>query len=598
MNLTISHLQQAYRDKQLTPRKLVEQIIERSADYVEHNIWIYQLSLEELEPYLEYLQTKSVDELPLYGVPFAIKDNIDLAGVPTTAACVEFTYTPEKSAFVVEQLIRAGAIPLGKTNMDQFATGLVGVRSPEPWGACKNAFDKDYISGGSSSGSSVAVALGLASFSLGTDTAGSGRVPAAFNNLVGLKPSKGLLSMSGLVPACRSLDCVSIFALTTDDANAVLEQAAIYDADDQYARLIPFDNNARHYGLPSNSFSFAVPRADQLEFFGNESARALFEQSVATMQSLGGVKQEIDFSLFLAAAKLLYEGPWVAERYVAIEQMITQQPEVLLPVIRTIIGSAENRTAMELFKAEYQMQAYREQAKKVLREFDFLLTPTAGTIYTIDEVNADPIQLNSNLGYYTNYMNLLDCACVAVPAGYLENGLPWGISLVSLAMKDRKLLAYANRWQQALNIKPGKQAFDLPRTAAGDVSFEESVSVIVCGAHLQGLPLNWQLTERGAQLQQRSKTSDSYRMYVIDGEIQRPGLVRDVENGSAIEIEIWQMPASEFGSFVAGIPGPLGIGKVETSDGRWLPGFICEPCAITGAREITQLGGWKAYVAR
>lgn len=597
MNLTISHLQQAYRDKQLTPRKLVEQIIERSVDHAEHNIWIYQLSLAELEPYLEYLQTKSVDELPLYGVPFAIKDNIDLAGVPTTAACVEFTYTPEKSAFVVEQLIRAGAIPLGKTNMDQFATGLVGVRSPEPWGACKNTFDKDYISGGSSSGSSVAVALGLASFSLGTDTAGSGRVPAAFNNLVGLKPSKGLLSMSGVVPACRSLDCVSIFALTTDDANAVLEQAAIYDADDQYARLIPFDNNARHYGLPSNSFSFAVPRADQLEFFGNESARALFEQSVATMQSLGGVKQEIDFSLFLAAAKLLYEGPWVAERYVAIEQMITEQPEVLLPVIRTIIGSAENRTAMEVFKAEYQMQAYREQAKKVLREFDFLLTPTAGTIYTIDEVNADPIQLNSNLGYYTNYMNLLDCACVAVPAGYLENGLPWGISLVSLAMKDRKLLAYANRWQQALNIKPGKQAFDLPRTAAGDVSFEESVSVIVCGAHLQGLPLNWQLTERGAQLQLRSKTSDSYRMYVIDGEIQRPGLVRDVENGSAIEIEIWQMPASEFGSFVAGIPGPLGIGKVETSDGRWLPGFICEPCAITGAREITQLGGWKAYVA-
>lgn len=597
MNLTISHLQQAYRDKQLTPRKLVEQIIERSADHAEHNIWIYQLSLAELEPYLEYLQTKSVDELPLYGVPFAIKDNIDLAGVPTTAACVEFTYTPDESAFVVEQLISAGAIPMGKTNMDQFATGLVGVRSPEPWGACKNAFDKDYISGGSSSGSSVAVALGLASFSLGTDTAGSGRVPAAFNNLVGLKPSKGLLSMTGVVPACRSLDCVSIFALTTDDANAVLEQAAIYDADDQYARLIPFDNNARHYGLPSNSFSFAVPRADQLEFFGNESARALFEQSVATMQSLGGVKQEIDFSLFLAAAKLLYEGPWVAERYVAIEQMITEQPEVLLPVIRTIIGSAENRTAMEVFKAEYQMQAYREQAKKVLREFDFLLTPTAGTIYSIDEVNADPIQLNSNLGYYTNYMNLLDCACVAVPAGYLENGLPWGISLVSLAMKDRKLLAYANRWQQALNIKPGKQAFDLPRTAAGDVSFEESVSVIVCGAHLQGLPLNWQLTERGAQLQLRSKTSDSYRMYVIDGEIQRPGLVRDVENGSAIEIEIWQMPASEFGSFVAGIPGPLGIGKVETSDGRWLPGFICEPCAITGAREITQLGGWKAYVA-
>jgi len=597
MNLSISHLQQAYRDQQLTPRNLVEQILRRSADYAEHNIWIQQLSLQQIEPYLEYLQTKSVGDLPLYGVPFAIKDNIDLAGVPTTAACVEFSYTPDKSAFVVEQLIRAGAIPMGKTNMDQFATGLVGVRSPEPWGACKNAFNKDYISGGSSSGSSVAVALGLASFSLGTDTAGSGRVPASFNNLVGLKPSKGLLSMSGVVPACRSLDCVSIFALTTDDANAVLEQAAVYDVDDPYARAIPFDNNARHYGLPESTFSFAVPKADQLEFFANESARALFYQSVETMQSLGGIKQEIDFSLFLDAAKLLYDGPWVAERYVAIEGMMTQQPEALLPVIRSIIGSAENRTAMEVFRAEYQMQAYREQSKKVLREFDFLLTPTAGTIYSIDQVNADPIKLNSNLGYYTNYMNLLDCACVAVPAGFIENGLPWGISLVSSAMKDRKLLAYANRWQQALNLKPGKLAFDLPRTTAGNVSYEESISVIVCGAHLQGLPLNWQLSERGATLQHSGKTSASYRMYVLDGEMQRPGLVRDDEKGAAIEIEIWQMPSSEFGSFVAAIPGPLGIGKVEVSDGRWLPGFICEPCALTGAEEITQLGGWKAYMA-
>lgn len=597
MNLSISHLHQAYRDKQLTPRKLVEQILQRSADYTQHNIWIQQLSLAELEPYLAFLDTQSVDALPLYGVPFAIKDNIDLAGVPTTAACVEFAYTPDKSAFVVEQLIRAGAIPMGKTNMDQFATGLVGVRSPEPWGACKNAFDKDYISGGSSSGSSVAVALGLASFSLGTDTAGSGRVPAAFNNLVGLKPSKGLLSMSGVVPACRSLDCVSIFALTTDDANAVLEQAAIYDAHDQYARAIPFDNNARHYGLPKSTFSFAVPKADQLEFFGNESARVLFEQSVETMQSLGGIKQEIDFSLFLDAAKLLYEGPWVAERYVAIEAMITRQSEALLPVIKTIIGSAENRTAMEVFKAEYQMQAYREKSKKILREFDFLLTPTAGTIYTIDEVNADPIQLNSNLGYYTNYMNLLDCACVAVPAGFLENGLPWGVSLVSSAMKDRKLLSYANRWQQALNIKPGKQAFDLPVSSSQDVSYGETISLVVCGAHLQGLPLNWQLTERGAQLQKICKTSACYRMYVIDGEIQRPGLLRANEKGAAIEIEIWQVPLTEFGSFVAGIPAPLGIGKVETDDGRWLPGFICEPYALGGAKDITGLGGWKAYVA-
>jgi len=491
MNLTISHLHQAYKDKSLTTRKLIERILSRCDEFAEHNIWIRQLTADELEPYLKNLENSNMDDLPLYGVPFAIKDNIDLAGIPTTAACPAFEYMPKKSAFVVKQLIKAGAIPVGKTNMDQFATGLVGTRSPEPWGACKNSFNKEYVSGGSSAGSSVAVALGLASFSLGTDTAGSGRVPAAFNNLVGLKPSKGLLSMSGVVPACRSLDCVSIFALTADDANAVFEQAATYDEDDQYARENPFDNNLRHYGIPKQSFAFAVPQSDQLAFFGNDSAQALFEKSVEQMQALGGIKQEIDFSVFLQAAKLLYEGPWVAERYVAIEDIIQQQPDALLPVIKTIIGGAENKSAMDAFKAEYQMQVYRAQSKKLLAEFDFLLTPTVGTIYTIDEVNADPIVKNSNLGYYTNYMNLLDCACVAVPAGFLDNDLPWGISLVSAAMTDRKLLSYANKWQQQLKIKPGNVDVELPESKPDEVAFTDTIPVIVCGAHLDCLPLNW-----------------------------------------------------------------------------------------------------------
>ncbi len=597
MNLTISYLHQAYENKSLTPRKLIEHILYRCDEFAEHNIWIHQLTADEIEPYLKNLENSNIDELPLYGVPFAIKDNIDLAGIPTTAACSTFEYIPDKSAFVVKQLIKAGAIPIGKTNLDQFATGLVGTRSPEPWGACKNSFNKKYISGGSSAGSSVSVALGLASFSLGTDTAGSGRVPAAFNNLVGLKPSKGLLSMSGVVPACRSLDCVSIFALTTDDANAVLEQAAIYDEDDQYARENPFDNNLRHYGMPNEGFTFAVPKADQLAFFGNDSAQALFEKSVEQMQTLGGTKKEIDFGVFLQAAKLLYEGPWVAERYVAIEDIIQQHPDDLLPVIKTIIGSAENKTAMDAFKAEYQMQVYRTQSKKILAEFDFLLTPTVGTIYTIDEVNADPIVKNSNLGYYTNYMNLLDCACVAVPAGFLDNGLPWGISLVSVAMTDRKLLAYSNKWQQQLKIKPGNVDIDLPESKVSDVVFADTIPVIVCGAHLDGLPLNWQLVERGATLAEVTSTSNAYKMYVIDGSQQRPGLIRDEDDGSAMSIEIWQIPKAEFGSFVAGIPSPLGIGKVETSDGRWLPGFICEGYAVQGATEITGLGGWRQYMA-
>lgn len=597
MNLTISHLHKAYKEKSLTPRQLVENIIKRSEEFVDHNIWIRQLSMKELEPYIKNLEEKEVDELPLYGVPFAIKDNIDLAGIPTTAACHAFENTPEKSAFVVEQLIKSGAIPIGKTNMDQFATGLVGVRSPEPWGACKNSFNKKYISGGSSSGSSVAVALGLASFSLGTDTAGSGRIPASFNNLIGLKPSKGLLSMSGVVPACRSLDCVSIFALTTDDANSVFEQAAIYDENDQYARDVTFDNNHRQYGLPDKPFTFAVPNEEQLKFFGNDSAEKLFEKSVKVMQDLGGIKHALDFTLFLDAAKLLYEGPWVAERYVAIEKLITEQADELLPVIKEIIGGAENKTAMDVFKAEYQMQVYRAKSKNVVAQYDFILTPTAGTIYTIDEVNADPIVKNSNLGYYTNYMNLLDCACVAVPGGFLENELPWGISLVSAAMSDRKLLSYANKLQQQLKIKPGNVNIELPQTVAPEITYTDSIQVIVCGAHLNGLALNWQLTERGAKLMEITTTTDAYKMYVIEGSLQRPALVRDDANGNSISIEIWELPKSEFGSFVAGITSPLGIGKVETSDGRLLPGFICEGYAVKEAKEITELGSWRQYLS-
>ena len=596
MNLNISFLIESYKNKSLTPKKVVENIIQRSEQFADHEIWIHQLSLAEIQPYLDDLESKSIDDLPLYGIPFAIKDNIDLADIPTTAACPAFANTPDKSAFVVQQLINAGAIPIGKTNMDQFATGLVGVRSPEPWGSCKNSFNKEYISGGSSAGSSVSVALGLVSFSLGTDTAGSGRVPASFNNLVGLKPSIGLLSMTGVLPACRSLDCVSIFALTTDDANKVLEQAAVYDSEDQYARKISFDNNNRQYGLPDTRFTFAVPKPEQLEFFANESAQTLFNGSVKKMESLGGVKEEIDFTIFIQAAKLLYEGPWVAERYVAIEELISQQPDKLLPVIKTIIGGAEGKLATDAFKAEYQMQVYRARAKQILAQVDFLMTPTAGTIYTIDEVNADPIKLNSNLGFYTNFMNLLDCACVAVPAGFLDNGLPWGISLVSTAMQDRKLLSYANKWQQYNKLMPGNLDMPLPASDAVAINFSDTIPIIVCGAHLEGLALNWQLTERGAQLQEKTTSAKSYRMFVIEGALKRPGMIRDDKADNIIDIEIWQIPKSEFGSFVAAIPAPLGIGKVETSDGRWLPGFICEGYATEGARDISHLGGWRQYL--
>ncbi len=596
MDMTINGLLSAYQAKRTTPELVIKHVLAECEKYLAHNIWITLLTKDQIQIYLDSLKNESPATKPLYGIPFAIKDNIDLAGVATTAACPAFAYVAEKSAFVVECLIQAGAIPIGKTNMDQFATGLVGTRSPEPWGACHNAFNPEYLSGGSSAGSAVAVALGLVTFSLGTDTAGSGRVPAAFNHIIGLKPSRGLLSARGVVPACRSLDCVSIFALTTDDAQAVFKQAVEYDVVDDYARPNIFANNYRHYGLADGDFVFAVPTAKQLNFFGNTEAQVLFEKAVKKMQAIGGTKKEIDFSVFSDAAKLLYQGPWVAERYVAIEKMLSQQADELLPVIKTIIGGAKDKTAIDAFKAEYKLQHYRKKANAVFNTIDFLLTPTTGTLYTIDELERDPIQLNSNLGFYTNFMNLLDCASVAVPAGFVNNKLPWGISLVAPAMQDQKLLSYANRWQQHAQYTLGATGQALPVTHAAKIKFDDDVAIVVCGAHLSGYPLNWQLTERGARLFSCVKTSANYRMFALPGgPPYRPGLIRDEQRGMPIEVEVWRMPSSEFGDFVNNIPAPLAIGKVELANGQWFPGFVCENYAITDADEISNLGSWRNY---
>ncbi|MBI1423243.1 MAG: allophanate hydrolase [Gammaproteobacteria bacterium] len=596
MDMTVAGLLAAYRTQGLTPEAVIAHVLARCNEYRAHNIWITQLTRAQLEPYLQKLHEHSPDSLPLYGIPFAIKDNIDLAGIPTTAACEAFTYTPQHSAFVVQQLIDAGAIPIGKTNLDQFATGLVGTRSP--YGACHNAINPEYVSGGSSSGSAVANALGLVSFALGTDTAGSGRVPASFNNIVGVKPSRGIVSTTGVVPACRTLDCVSLFALTTDDANLVLEHMAVYDAGDPYARPNPFSNSYRHYGMPSGAFRFGVPATEQLAFFGDDSARQQFLDSVSKLEALGGIRTEIDFAPFMSAAKLLYDGPWLAERYVATEEIITRQPDAMLPVTRTIIDNAKDKSAVDAFKAEYSLRAYQRQAEQILDAVDFIVTPTAGTIFTIAQVEADPIALNTQLGYYTNFMNLLDCAAIAIPAAYLANGLPWGITFFSRALQDRKLLSYANRWQQAMQLPLGATALPLPASKQSSPGFAQAIPVVVCGAHLDGLPLNWQLRERGAVLAEKTTTAAHYRMYALaGGPPYRPGLIRDSKGGNAIEVEVWHVPADQFGSFVAAIPPPLGIGKLELADGRWLPGFICEGHAIADAKDISALGGWRRYLA-
>jgi allophanate hydrolase len=446
-DMRIPFLQHLYRSGSWTPLDTAEALIARLAEPDTHRAWIHRLSEAELRGYAQALMDRSPDELPLYGIPFAIKDNIDLAGVPTTAACPDFAYTPEHHAFVVQRLIDAGAIPVGKTNLDQFATGLNGTRSP--FGACRNAFDPDYISGGSSSGSAVTVALGMASFSLGTDTAGSGRVPASFNNLVGLKPTCGLLSNSGVVPACRSLDSISIFALDADDAEVVLEVAQGFDPADPFSR--PGFNDACLGG----HFSFGVPRADQLEFFGDTEAAALFTATVEGLKQIGGKAVEIDLGPFLDTARLLYEGPWVAERYAAVGEFIEAHPDAVHPVTRAIILGGKAPSAVDAFRGLYRLRSLQGQIEEVFGEIDVLLTPTAGTIYRIAEMEADPVRLNTQLGYYTNFMNLLDMAAVAMPVGFRDDGLPWGVTVCAPAGSDHALIELARRWLQHRRLPLG-----------------------------------------------------------------------------------------------------------------------------------------------
>lgn len=592
LSLDIHSLHAAYRDGALTPRELVDVVLARIEAQPNRNEWIYRLTREQLSGYLDRLDGHSPDTLPLFGLPFAIKDNIDLEGVPTTAACPAFEYVPQKSAFVVNRLIEAGAIPIGKTNLDQFATGLVGTRSP--YGACRNAFDSRYISGGSSAGSAVTVATGIVSFSLGTDTAGSGRVPAAFNNLVGIKPTRGLLSASGVVPACRTLDTLSIFALTTADAGQVLEVAAGFDSTDAYARPAP----EATWDFDAQAFRFGVPRPEQLEFFGNREAQRLFEESVERLEALGGTPVEIDFAPFLEAARLLYEGPWVSERYLAVQPLIDEAPGELMDVTRTIISGGAGPKATDAFAAQYRLMEYKRAAEAVWQQVDVMVTPTAGTVYTIDAVNADPIGLNSNLGYYTNFMNLLDLAALAVPAGFQDDGIPFGITLIAPAFGDGALLPLGERFQRASVKLLGATGHPLPPFKESAPARTDRIRVAVCGAHMEGLPLNRQLTARGGRLLARTATSPNYRLYALAGGPPfRPGLVRDCA-GDSIDLEVWDLPARHFGGFVDAIPAPLGIGRIELADGCEVAGFLCEHHALAAAEEITCYGGWRSYLEK
>lgn len=590
-SLDLQSLATAYRQG-LKPSDLFATLLDR-ASRDKHHTWISLLPAEKVLAMARRLDECDATDLPLYGVPFAIKDNIDLAGHPTTAACPDFCYIPESSATVVAKLMAAGAIPLGKTNMDQFATGLNGTRSP--YGACRNAFNPAYISGGSSAGSAVAVACGQVSFSLGTDTAGSGRVPAAFNNLVGLKPSGGLLSTKGIVPACRSLDAVSIFALTAADAQQVFAVAQGYDEDDPYSR--PAQPHGRRFQA-GERFRFGVPQPAQLAFFGDGTNPALFAAAVARMEALGGTGVPVDFAPFLAVARLLYDGPWVAERYHAIRSFIDKQPESVFPVTRAITLAASKASAVDAFDAFYALKNLQRQCAGVWEDLSLMLTPTAGFHPSIAAIEADPIGLNTHLGYYTNFMNLLGYSAVALPAAFRPDGLPFGVSIFAQADQDIPLLELAARWQASTNLPLGASGQPLPPAAnLSSPIADGQIRLAVCGAHLSGLPLNWQLVDRGARLIATVRSAAEYQLYALPGGPPlRPGMVRVDKEGVAIDMEVWEMPGTAFGSFVAAIPSPLGIGKIRLADGSEVCGFLCETAGVAGAENISRFGGWRAWL--
>ena len=588
---SISDLLAGYRCHRITPEAVIDHIVAESGAMVDNPIWISPPERASLQFYIDRLVDIEPDSLPLWGVPFAVKDNIDVAGMLTTAACPEYAYQPEASAFVVQCLIKAGAIPVGKTNLDQFATGLVGVRSP--YGIPTNPSQPNNIPGGSSSGSAIALACSLVSFALGTDTAGSGRIPAAFNRLTGFKLSRGLLSTGGVVPACRSLDCVTLFTNSTADAALVANVAATFDSADPFARPNSPDNTFATYGQWQGPLRLAVIKSDQLTFFDDAAYSNAYHETINRLDQNGIELTPIDYEPFVAAAKQLYDGPWITERYIAIRDLLKKSPDATLPVTRAIIDAGKERYATEVYESIYQLADLRRQCLEALSGCDALLTPTAGKHFSLDELEADPIGPNQRLGHYTNYMNLLDMCGLAIPGLDTASQQPFGVTLVGDRFQDARLLAIGARLEQSLRPRTRHEQDVIP-------PFQDPADVYlaVCGAHMAGLPLNHQLTSRGAVLVESTESASKYRLYALAGGPPiRPGMIRVNDEGHAIKLEIWRMPAAAFASFVKLIPSPLGIGTVETASGARVLGFTCEQAGLIGAADITDFGGWRSFLA-
>ncbi len=574
---------------------IVERVFARIAQVDDPGIFLHiadrQAVLAEASRLGAYDSTR-----PLFGIPFAVKDNIDVAGMPTTAACPDYAYLPEHDAEVVRLLREAGALVIGKTNLDQFATGLVGVRSPYP--IPKNAIDPSLVPGGSSSGSAVATAQGIVSFALGTDTAGSGRIPAGLNNIVGLKPSLGALSTTGVIPACRTLDCVSIFALTVKDAWTVFSVAARPDPADAYSRALPAGTR-----IAPPVLTIGVPAPADRTFFGDTAMEMAYGQALETLKRLGHRLVEIPFAPFYDVANLLYEGAWVAERYAAVKTFFDTRESAFHPITRKIYGGAKALSAADAFNGLYALQALKKRLAPVIASVDLFCVPTAPRHYTLAELEAEPIRENSRLGTYTNFVNLLDLCGISVPTATRQDGLPASVTLLAPAGKDGLVATLGQTLHAASGLPLGATGWPQPAPVAPepDTSADDRVDLVVVGAHLSGMPLNHQLVALDGQFSRAARTTADYRLYALAGTVPpKPGMIRVAEGeGMPIEVEIWRLTPSAFGSFVAAIPAPLGIGTITLADGTAAKGFLCEPVAISaGATDISAHGGWRAYCAR
>lgn len=563
-------------------------------------IWIYRATTSDLAEQLELLEDRLATaagdvalvmrQMPLFGVPFAVKDNIDIAGIPTTAACAAFSCVADTSATPVQRLIDSGAVWVGKTNLDQFATGLSGTRSP--FGRLPSALHPDHISGGSSAGSALAVSLGVIPFALGTDTAGSGRVPAAFNNIVGLKPTPGRVSTFGVVPACRSIDCVSVFALTVADAVTVLGAIEGSDEHDPYSVFTP---GIRQWSAP---LRIGVPDPVSLDV----TWQPQWQHAVELMRSQGHSVQPTDFSALHAVGNSLYGGAWVAERLVTMQSLLEHEPEAIESTVRSIVAKAADFSAADAFRAIYALKSSQSEFKRFWEHLDVLMVPSTPEHPTFAQIDADPIGVNARLGRYTNFVNLLGWCAIAVPAGLTAAGLPFGITFIARGSSDVALARIASQFQLASPATMGATSVAVPEGEFKPLiepACELTIPLAVVGAHLSGMPLNGQMIEAGARLNRVTTTSPRYRLHALpESKPPKPGLERVAEGGSAIIVEVWDTPMTSVGQLLARIPPPLGLGNLELSDGTWVKGFICEPAGLIGATDVSEFGGWRAWVNR